>query len=125
VQAALAAEDAAWCSEPQAVPAGTSRLRRPAGHDWIAAGDAALASDPLSGAGLEQALVGGLGAARACEGMLAGHAGAADAYAAASETAWHDMLAARAEAYARETRWPWSPFWARRHVARQATGAVA
>lgn len=125
VEAALAAEDAAWCGEPQAFPAGTAWLRRPAGRDWLAAGDAALASDPLSGAGLEQALLGGLAAARACEGVLAGDVTAADAYAAENETASRDMLAARGEAYARETRWPWSPFWARRHAARHATREVA
>lgn len=125
VESALRAEDAAWCGEPQAFPAGTARLLRPAGQDWLAAGDAALASDPLSGSGLEHALLGGLAAAPACEGLLAGDIGPAETYVAQTAARSRDMLAARARAYAQERRWPWSPFWARRHAARPIVEEVA
>ncbi|MDX3527848.1 tryptophan 7-halogenase [Streptomyces sp. ID05-39B] len=100
-------------------PAHGQRLAPPAGPGWVAAGDAALACDPLSSQGILTALHTGVRAARAVDRCLrAGGRGVEDAL--AEYSAFVDGIAARylthhARAYADERRWPSAPFWARRH----------
>ncbi len=85
-----------------------------AGHSWLAAGDAALAFDPLSSQGLFNALYTGLAAAETADRCLAGAVGALDDYV--------EMIADVRERYQRdlatwyhaETRWSHAPFWQRR-----------
>lgn len=105
---------------PQRHPA-TSRLSQPAaGARWLAVGDAALARDPLSGAGLTEALTQAEIAAR----LLTAHLSTTCHKAEIADLRefnehiradWHRHEAERAAVYAAETRWSWSPFWARRH----------
>jgi flavin-dependent dehydrogenase len=95
-------------------------LERPAGDDWLACGDAALAFDPLAGQGLFNALYTGFAAARAIAAELSGEAGVIDGYAdeiAAVRAAYRRHLAAW---YGMERRWPRSPFWARRALPRRS-----
>lgn len=99
------------------ISADSSRLERAAGEGWLAAGDAAAAFDPLSSQGLMAAIAGGLEAARAACGWLAGDATGLDAYAEGIARAYAAYLVNRGTYYALEGRWPDSPFWRRRHAA--------
>ena len=101
----------------QATDASTSCLDRVVGPGWAATGDAAVAFDPLSSQGLVTALVMGREAGRLAAGLM----GATD-YAAEYQSLLDEHLALRRAYYAMETRWPDSPFWARRQrVAQEAT----
>ncbi|WP_017240896.1 NAD(P)-binding protein [Streptomyces sp. SS] len=104
--------------DPRWAPAHGQRLAPPAGPGWVAAGDAALACDPLSSQGILTALHTGVRAARAVDRCLRG-GGRGDEDALAEYSAFVDEVAARylthhARAYADERRWPSAPFWARR-----------
>jgi flavin-dependent dehydrogenase len=93
----------------QATDASTSFLDRVMGPGWAATGDAAVAFDPLSSQGLVTALV--MGREAGC--VAAGLVSATD-YAAEYRSLLDEHLALRRAYYAMETRWPDSPFWARR-----------
>lgn len=94
-----------------------ARREPPAGSDWLAVGDAAIAFDPLSAQGLFNALYTGLTGAEAADRLLNGQHAAQAEYGAdlanVADTyqrhlaAWYDV----------ERRWPTSPFWRRRHEA--------
>ncbi|MDT9698417.1 tryptophan 7-halogenase [Streptomyces sp. P17] len=91
------------------------------GRGWIAAGDAALAFDPLSSQGILTALHSGARAGLATALCLAG---APPRPVLASYTDFLDGVAAayvrhHTEAYAAETRWPELPFWQRRAAVRR------
>ncbi len=85
-----------------------------AGDGFLAAGDAALAFDPLSSQGLLNALFTGLAAAEAADSHLRGDTGALPRY--------RDTISGIAATYRRhlalfygmERRWPHAPFWQRR-----------
>lgn len=106
-------------AEPRLIDAAGAALQPPAGDGWTAVGDAALAFDPLSSQGLLTALYTGL---RGAEQLIAALDGRGDA----ARERYNQRLQAirqayrlhRQEAYARERRWPQSPFWARRQGAR-------
>lgn len=103
--------------EPRWAPAHGQRLAPPAGHGWVAAGDAALACDPLSSQGILTALHTGARAAAAVDGSLRGEAGALAAYGAFIDGITARYLALHTRAYTDEARWVSSPFWARRRPA--------
>jgi flavin-dependent dehydrogenase len=93
----------------------TSILEPCAGPGFLAAGDAALAFDPLSSQGLLNALFTGLAAAEAADSHLRGDAEALSRYRATIAgiaSAYRDHLALW---YGMERRWPDAPFWKRRH----------
>src|SRR5262249_2301365 len=98
-------------------PAGSSRLDQVVGGNWLAVGDAAMSFDPLSSLGIFRALEFGLRAARAIEAHLAGGESAFAGYARAVIESFDDYLHARKKFYSRESRWPHSTFWQRRHAA--------
>jgi flavin-dependent dehydrogenase len=108
---------------PEAVrvlPAESSRLDTIDGDGWIALGDAAAAYDPLSSQGIASALGSGYYGGHAVAERLAGPPEAAAtarlAYRQVLEriyAAYLDLLRAH---YAREHRWPRSPFWHRRRA---------
>jgi flavin-dependent dehydrogenase len=86
-----------------------------AGDGFLAAGDAALAFDPLSSQGLLNALFTGLAAAEAADTHLRGDI---DAMARYRETIAGVGAAYRQHLrlwYGMEQRWPEAPFWKRRH----------
>jgi len=96
---------------PRLVAAHSARARRFAGTGWIAAGDAAMAFDPLSGSGILQALRSGLLAA---EAVARPREKGGAAYAELHEETWTRYLASLRECYGWERRWPDRPFWRRR-----------
>jgi flavin-dependent dehydrogenase len=102
----------AW---PVRVRSARSQLLAPAcGDGWIATGDAACAFDPLSSAGVLEALRSGKLAAFAALDALDGDAGGPARYARWVEREYQTYLALRRAHYAQERRWPGAPFWARR-----------
>jgi flavin-dependent dehydrogenase len=91
-----------------------ARLPRAADDLWLAAGDAAIAFDPLSSQGIFNALYTGLAAGRAAMRLLAGEGEAAPDYEANLDRIWAAYRRHRALYYGEERRWPDHPFWRRR-----------
>jgi Tryptophan halogenase len=87
----------------------------PAGHHWLAVGDAAMALDPLSSQGIARALESGLWASQAIDRALAGDMEGAHAYGRWHDLTFTDFMRKRALYYRQEQRWPASEFWRRRH----------
>ncbi len=100
---------------PHVYPAGSHQLAPCFGPRWVAAGDAAVAFDPLSSLGIGYALTSGIHAARIVHQRLAGKEELASAYPADISRHFTNYLAQRHRLYAMERRWPSVPFWARRH----------
>lgn len=97
------------------MPTGIAALDRAAGHRWLAVGDAALALDPLGGAGVHQALQDGLAAARTIvASLLAGDPTAVARYDADVQARFRYHLEARRRIYEGERRWPAATFWRHR-----------
>ncbi|WP_329557399.1 NAD(P)/FAD-dependent oxidoreductase [Streptomyces sp. NBC_00696] len=103
---------------PRRAAAHTAHLDRVYGDGWTAAGDAAVAFDPLSSQGVLTALYTGLSAGLAVDARLSGIPDGADS----SLGAYADQVAAARSAYlrghrvihAQEARWTDRSFWARR-----------
>lgn len=85
-----------------------------AGMAWLAAGDAALALDPLSARGLFNALLTGLAAAEAADRYLSNEADALAEYDQTIMRMWDGYRRALATWYRAETRWRDKAFWVRR-----------
>jgi flavin-dependent dehydrogenase len=89
--------------------------RHPSGPvKCVPVGDAAVAYDPLSGAGLCRALETAIDAADAIAAHHWGHVDALTQYGARLDEALSSHLASQARFYAVEQRWPHAPFWRRR-----------
>lgn len=101
---------------PLAMAADSSCLEQLAGADWLAAGDAATAHDPLSCLGISAAILSGMRAADAVHEALRGDADAVPRYAEWMRATFHHFLGQRAAHYAAERRWPDSPFWNRSRI---------
>jgi flavin-dependent dehydrogenase len=86
-----------------------------AGDGYLAAGDAALAFDPLSSQGLLNAIFTGLAAAEAADSHLRGDASALPRYRQTIAGIADAYRAHLREWYALERRWADAPFWNRRH----------
>ena len=99
---------------PRTVAAHGARLSTVAGPGWAAAGDAALACDPLSSQGILTALVTGMHAGNALAAWLGGDATALPDYVARVNMITAAYERNRVHSYGFERRWPNSPFWARR-----------
>lgn len=106
-----------------AVPVGPVRMcrassiaRSAAGPGWLAAGDAAIAFDPLSSQGLFNALATGVEAGSAILAALDGgdRAPIWAAYAERIGEVWRAYQRHLLLAYSQERRWRTEPFWARR-----------
>jgi flavin-dependent dehydrogenase len=96
---------------PQPTDARSSRLERFHGDGWLAAGDAAIALDPLSSQGILSALYSGLKAAKAVMGYLAGDREALLQYEVGIMNVYTQFLWDRWRYYGVERRWLDSPFW--------------
>jgi flavin-dependent dehydrogenase len=105
---------------PRTAPAHSGRLTPVAGERWLAAGDAAIAFDPLSSQGIFNALYTGMAAGQAADAWLGGDAGAPAAYAARVDAIDAGYRRGLDEFYALERRWPGSAFWQRRLAAQAA-----
>ncbi len=96
--------------------AGSSALDRAAGPGWLAAGDAALAFDPLSSRGIFTAMYTGLSAASAADRWLDGDAGGLCDHQRLTDRVMARYRSQLGRYYAEERRWPDAPFWRRRSV---------
>lgn len=94
--------------------AANSVARSAAGDGWLAAGDSAMALDPLSSQGLFNALATGLEAGQATLALLAGEAAATQRHAEQMGRIWQAYVRHHAIYYGMEMRWPDAPFWSRR-----------
>ncbi|MDQ3913117.1 MAG: tryptophan 7-halogenase, partial [Actinomycetota bacterium] len=101
----------------RSVAANSYRMDLVTGNNWLAAGDAALAFDPLSSQGIYHALRSGLLAARAIEDCQAGDQTALGEYSWETQRRFDRYLRMRAEYYSQERRWSCSAFWQRRQNA--------
>ncbi|MCK0150518.1 FAD-dependent monooxygenase [Marivita sp. S6314] len=99
---------------PKAYAATSRRLDAFRGAHWLAIGDAAIGRDPLSGGGIAQGLEDGRTAAAALK--WAQRTGDAEfaSFEAHMQSVWDTHERERRAMYMTETRWTWSPFWARR-----------
>jgi len=93
------------------VRADSGLLLPDAGVGWCAIGDAAMSTDPLAGNGVARALRSAIDAAARIDAHLRG---TAPPDATPLLRSFADYLDRRASYYELETRWPDSPFWARR-----------
>ena len=96
-------------------PAESRRLDPPAGHDWIAVGDAASRFDPLSSQGIVKALRSGVFASYAvADHLLRDDDSGLVRYRRFIRDEFESYTEVRARVYADEQRWPQSEFWRRR-----------
>jgi flavin-dependent dehydrogenase len=92
-----------------------SVLRLPVtGPNWIAAGDAALAFDPLSGLGIYKTIESGLRASAAIVRCFEGDRSGMVEYENWTAEGFRSYLSMRRQFYASVERWPNSRFWQRR-----------
>jgi flavin-dependent dehydrogenase len=103
-------------TRPRVFAANTSRLSAVAGDGWLAAGDAAVAHDPLASYGITAAMGAGVYAAAAAADYLGGRGDAPHVYASLIDRAFAHYLVMHHDLYLAERRWPDSPFWRRRHA---------
>ena len=97
------------------VVSAASILRRPvAGPNWIAAGDAAFAVDPLCGQGIYKTIEAGLRSAAAVARAFEGDASGMAEYESWTVESFRSYLAVRHQFYRSVERWPGSRFWQRR-----------
>ena len=100
---------------PSLVVSAGSLVRRPVfGANWIAAGDAALAFDPLSGQGVLKSIETGTRCAAAIAGHFAGDTGAFQSYDNWVQETYQAYLSVRRHFYSAVLHWPNSQFWKRR-----------
>ncbi len=105
--------------EPLVFSANSSLLDRIAGWNWLAAGDAAAAFDPLSSQGVYRALSSGILAAKSLHQSWAGNKRALEHYVTDVCDNFATYLAQRDLLYSQESRWSNSTFWQRRATSRQ------
>ncbi|MFJ2865454.1 tryptophan 7-halogenase [Kitasatospora sp. NPDC087314] len=101
---------------PTRAPAHSARLDRVHGDGWTAAGDAAVAFDPLSSQGILTALHTGRAAGLAVHAHLDGDPHALTRYGADLAGIAAAYRRNHAAYYGLEQRWPDHPFWQRRHA---------
>jgi len=92
-----------------------SMLRQPVtGPNWIAAGDAALAFDPLSGLGIYKTIESGLRSSAAIARCSEGDRSGMVEYENWTAEGFRSYLSMRRQFYGSVERWPESRFWQRR-----------
>ena len=97
--------------EIKIMPAGTSKLDKPYGDNWLAVGDAAFTFDPISSYGITSALATGYYAGHAITSALANKADAMLAYNYLIDTAFQTYMEKLQVQYFLETRWEDSVYW--------------
>lgn len=103
-------------NKPKIVSASTIIRRPVCGIDWLSAGDACTAFDPLSGQGIYNALKGGVFAAESVIASFDNSSKSSINYTRWIESQFSNYLKLRYVFYNREQRWPCHPFWSRRHL---------
>ena len=89
-------------------------LQPVAGPGWLAAGDAAMAHDPLASLGIGHALASGAQAARIVGTDWQDAAAAREVFGADVRASFRRHLESLRAVYGWEQRWPSAPFWRRR-----------
>lgn len=107
--------ECSWDGGPKASAANSSCLNPVCARNWVAVGDAAMASDPLASQGVYRALDSGLRAAAAIERHWGRDANALKDYERRLMSDFDRYLAQRQHFYRLERRWPKQEFWRRRH----------
>jgi flavin-dependent dehydrogenase len=102
---------------PRTAAAHSGTLSPVAGEGWAAAGDAAIAFDPISSQGIFNALFTGMAAGRALSAWLSGDAAAVPGYMTRLRAIEAGYRRGLSEHYGFERRWPDEPFWRRRAFA--------
>ncbi|HKU76184.1 MAG TPA: NAD(P)/FAD-dependent oxidoreductase [Pyrinomonadaceae bacterium] len=103
-------------SPPRILPAHTVRLTAVTGDGWLAAGDSAVAFDPLASHGISMAMGSGYHAALSIIEYLNGRTDALRVYERLIDRSFAHYLLMHHDAYLREQRWPHELFWRRRHA---------
>lgn len=101
---------------PRILPAHTIRLTTVTGNGWLAAGDSAVAYDPLASHGISMAMGSGFNAASSIIDYLSGRSDALRVYERLIDSSFAHYLLMHHDAYLREQRWPHELFWRRRHT---------
>lgn len=102
---------------PTQIVSASSVVRCPVtGPDWIAAGDAALAYDPLSGQGVLKSIETGMRSSAAIARYLGGDHTALVEYETWIQETYASYLPERSRLYRSVLRWPKSRFWKRREA---------
>ena len=101
---------------PRILPAHTVRLTTITGDGWLAAGDSAVAYDPLASHGISMAMGSGFHAASAIIDYLSGRIDALRVYERLIDRSFAHYLLMHHETYLREKRWSHERFWRRRHA---------
>jgi flavin-dependent dehydrogenase len=94
----------------------SQRLSRMGGQGWVAAGDAAMAFDPLSSQGILKALRSGKLASFVAADYLQRRVESHERYEMIQIAEYRAYETAKAEYYGMEQRWPGSEFWKRRQA---------
>jgi flavin-dependent dehydrogenase len=111
-------------SRLQIVSAATVIRAMPVGKDWCAVGDAAFSHDPLSGLGVHHALESATHAASGI-GSLLTRGRPLSTYESWIAKSLRNYLRSRRHYYAKERRWPTSPFWQRRTLQHESSAVAA
>jgi len=101
---------------PRILPAHTVRLTTITGNGWLAAGDSAVAYDPLASHGISMAMGSGFHAASAIIDHFSGRSDALRVYERLIDRSFAHYLLMHHETYLREQRWSHQRFWRRRHA---------
>jgi len=101
---------------PRILPAHTVRLTTVTGNGWLAAGDSAVAYDPLASHGISMAMGSGFHAASSIINYLSGRSDALRVYERLIDRSFAHYLLMHHDAYLREQRWSRELFWRRRHT---------
>ena len=101
---------------PRILPANSVRLTTITGNGWLAAGDSAVAYDPLASHGISMAMGSGFHAASAIIDYLSGRCDALRVYERLIDRSFAHYLLMHHETYLREQRWSHERFWRRRHA---------
>ena len=96
------------------MPAGTSKLDKAYGKNWMAVGDAAYTFDPISSYGITSALASGYYAGHALASTFENKEDGMLAYSYVVENAFQGYIEKLIAQYALETRWKESAFWKKR-----------
>lgn len=110
------AQDGKWSGRVEVFDAATQILPDLDCDGFLAVGDAAMAYDPLSSAGIAKGLVDGHDSAKALERYHNGDSEALHAYRTSRHQSYRQYRSRHAEIYRAETRWPQSPFWRARQA---------
>ncbi|MBV1923830.1 MAG: FAD-dependent monooxygenase [Flavobacteriaceae bacterium] len=97
------------------MPAGTSKLDRPFGENWIAVGDAAITFDPISSYGITSALASGYYAGHALISAIDNKSDAMLAYNYLLDSAFQIYMEKLHTQYSLESRWENSKYWITKH----------